>query len=174
MFLQFHLHMLSFMWEMWRYPFKELACDSSPRWDTKEDDLACMIQPLEVMQRPHFTGLGYTEGQCSKVSKDANTWLKPLGKENDGNTSPPSYDSEHCKERVEEICFHHDFTRDQQERYNNSWHSNVHFYYKIVANNEHRSWHRKTCSFVDYITMSFLSVGKEWRHACNQIGRAHV
>ena len=98
------------------------------------------------------------------MSKASNTWLKPLGKENDGNTSPSSYDNTHGNERAKARSYHHDRTRDNQERYNKSPYSSVHFDYTHVTNNEHKSWHHKTCSFVDYITMYLLSLRKEWQH----------
>ena len=47
-----------------------------------------MTQPLEVMQRPKFIGLGHTEVECSKVLEASKKLFKTLSKENYGNTSP--------------------------------------------------------------------------------------
>ena len=62
-----------------------------------------MIQPLEVMQRPRLEGLGYNEGQYSKVSEAPMTLMKPSRKKNDGNTSPSSYDNTLQRETLGKI-----------------------------------------------------------------------
>jgi len=46
-----------------------------------------MTHPLEVVQRLRFTGLGYIERECSKEEEVTKALLKPLRKEDDGNTS---------------------------------------------------------------------------------------
>ena len=81
------------------------------------------------------------------VSKASETLLKPSRKENDGNTSPSSHGSTHCKERAKASSHCHNGTRDSQERYNKSYYSKVHFDYLHVVNDGHKSWHQKTCSF---------------------------
>ena len=106
-----------------------------------------MIRPLEVIQRPRLAVLGYTDGKFSEVLEAPNEWLKPLGKENDWNTSPSSYDNAHCNERAEASSCHHDCTRNHQERYNKYRYSQVHFDYNHVDNHEHKSWHRTTFHF---------------------------
>ena len=77
-----------------------------------------ITQPLEVVQRPQFAGLRYTEGE----SDSSETLSKSKRKENDENTSPSS----HGKERVEARSHCHTYTRDIKERYNHSRHSNFH------------------------------------------------
>jgi len=47
----------------------------------------CITQPLEVVQRTRFVGLGYTKGECSKVSDASETLLKLSREGNDGNSS---------------------------------------------------------------------------------------
>ena len=47
-----------------------------------------ITQPLEVVHKHRFTGMGYTKGECPKVSDSSKTSLKSLRKENYGNTSP--------------------------------------------------------------------------------------
>jgi len=79
-----------------------------------------ITQPLEVVQRPQFAGLGYVEGECSKVSDSSKTSSKSSRKENDGNTSPSSHDSVHCKESAEASSHHHNDTSNSKERYNQS------------------------------------------------------
>jgi hypothetical protein len=37
-----------------------------------------IIQPLEVVGRPRFAGLGYVEGECSKAAKAGNSSRKIL------------------------------------------------------------------------------------------------
>lgn len=94
-----------------------------------------------------FAGLRYTKGECSKVSYASETSSKSSRKENDVNTSASSHDSAHCREGAELISHRHTYTRDGKERYNHSRHSNVHFDYNHVVNDEHKTWHRKTCTF---------------------------
>ena len=106
-----------------------------------------IAQPVEVVQRPQFAGVGYTKGECSKVSDASKTSLKSSRKENDVNTSPSSHGSAHCQERAEEISHCHNYNGDNKERYNKSQYSNVHFDYNHVVNDGHKSWHRKTCTF---------------------------
>jgi len=77
-----------------------------------------ITQPLEVVQRPEFTSLGYTEGECSKVTGASKTSFKSSRKEYDGNTSPSSHDIAHCRERAEASSHRHTYTRDDKERYN--------------------------------------------------------
>ena len=74
-----------------------------------------ITQPLEVVQRPQFAGMGYTNGKCSKVSYAFDTSSKLSRKENDGNTSPSSHGSFHCRERVEASSHHHNDIRDDKE-----------------------------------------------------------
>ena len=66
-----------------------------------------------------------------------------LRKENDGNTSPSSLGSAHCKERVEVSSHRHNDTRGSKERYNQPRYANVRFNYNHVFNNGHKSRHRK-------------------------------
>lgn len=86
-----------------------------------------MTQPLEVVQRPRFSGLGYTEGECSKVSETPKKLLKLLRKENNGNTLTSSHRSAHCIGRAEASSHNQNHTRDSQERYSKSRYSRVHF-----------------------------------------------
>ena len=124
-----------------------------------------MIQPLEVMQRPRLASLGYNEGQYSKVSEAPNAWLKTLGKEIYGNTSPSSHGSACCNERTEVSSRHHDCTKDHRERYNKSRYSQVHFYYKHVDNHRQKSWHRKTCHFCG---LHNHVIGECWKRMATQ------
>ena len=75
-----------------------------------------ITQPLEVVQRPQFAGLGYTEGESSKVSNAFETLSKSSRKENDGNTSPSSHGSAHYRERAKVSSDRHNDTRDDRER----------------------------------------------------------
>ena len=63
-----------------------------------------MTQPLEVVQRPRFIGLGYTEGEFSKVSEACNTFSEPSRKEDDGDTSKSSDYNAHRKGRARASC----------------------------------------------------------------------
>ncbi len=112
-----------------------------------------MTQTLEVVQRPQFAGLGYTEGECSNMSEDSKTLLKLLRKDNYGNTSPSSHDGAPCRGRAKASSHHQNCTKDSKERYKQSQYSRVHFDYKDVFNDEHKSWHRNYVVFVVYITM---------------------
>lgn len=119
-----------------------------------------ITQPLEVVQRPRFAGLGYTEGECSKVLDSSKTSSKSLRKENDGYTSPSSHGSVYCRERVEASSHRHNDTRDGKERYNQCRYSNVHFDYNHVVNDERKTWNRKTCTFCGLYNHTFSKCWK--------------
>lgn len=77
-----------------------------------------ITQPLEVVHEHRFAGSRYTKRECSKVSESSETSMKSSRKENDGNTSPSSHSSAHCRERVEASSHHHTDIRDSKGRYN--------------------------------------------------------
>ena len=71
-----------------------------------------MTQPLEVVQRPLFTGLGYTKGECSKVSEASKTLLKPSEEEDDWIALQSSHDSAHCTRRPKASSPHQGSIKD--------------------------------------------------------------
>jgi len=100
-----------------------------------------ITQPLEVVHEHRFVGSRYTQRECLKVSESSETSMKLSRKENDGNTSPSSHDSAHCRERAEESSQCHTDIRDNKGRYNHFRSSNAHFDYNHVFNHEQISWH---------------------------------
>ena len=102
-----------------------------------------ITQPMEVVQRPRFVGLGYTKRECSKVAEDSKTLSKTSRKNDDGNTSQSSHDSAHCRGRAKASSHCQGCTKDSIERYKKSQYSKVNFYYKHIVNGEHKSWCRK-------------------------------
>ena len=141
-----------------------------------------ITQPLEVVQRPQFVGLGYTEGECSKVSGTSETLLKSSRKEDDGNAYPSSHGSAHSRERAEASSHRHTYTRDDKERYNHSQYLNVHFDYNHVIKGERKSWNQKACTFCGLHNHTFskclkrIVANKRKRHErpSQQLTKKHV
>jgi len=73
---------------------------------------------LEVVQRPLYIGLEYTKGECSKVSEAPTKLMKPLRKNNNGNTSLSSYDNTYCREREEASSLFHNEIRGKHTLFN--------------------------------------------------------
>ena len=119
---------------------------------------------MEVVQRRKFVGLRYTKGECSKVSKSSETSPKMSRKENDGNTSPPSHGSAMVGKELRqaliailtlEIAWKGITTLD------------IRMLISIVIMllmMKVKHGIKRHVPFVDYITIHFLSVGKEWQH----------
>ena len=67
-----------------------------------------ITQPLEVVQRPCYAGLGYNEEGCSKDIKDKQIMMNSPRKRNDGDTSPSFHGNAHYSEGTEARSHHHD------------------------------------------------------------------
>jgi len=136
-----------------------------------------LTQPLEIVQRPQFTGSRYTKGECSKVSDSSETSLKSSSKENDGKTSPSSHVSSHCKERIDASSHRHNDIRDNKGRNNHFRSSNDHFDCNRVVRDECKSWNRKTCTFYGLHNHTFSKCWKRMeaheRMRCERPSQQH-
>jgi len=99
------------------------------------------------VERSQFIGSRYTKGEFSKVSYAYEMSWKLSSKENDENPSSSSHGSFHHKERAEPSSHHHNNIRDNEKRYSQFQHLNIHFDYNHFFNDERKTWHRKTCTF---------------------------
>ena len=129
-----------------------------------------ITEPLEVVQRPRYAGLGYIDEGCSKDIKGKQIMMNSPRKRNDRDTSPSFHGSARCSEGTEASSHHHDGTRDHPRRYTKSHYSRVHFDYKNVDNHGRKIWHRKTCYFCG---LNNHVISKCWKRMAAQRRKRH-